>query len=161
VIELHLLRHADAGDPLAWTRPDEQRPLSGKGEKQADRLARFLAGTAFRPDALISSPKVRAEQTARPVGDALGVPVTIDERLTGPFGLAELEAVLRDAGDPIRPVLVGHDPDFSDTVEILLGSSGLTMKKGAMLRIDVERPLRPGGGSLVWLVTPDLLKPAR
>jgi phosphohistidine phosphatase SixA len=161
VIELYFLRHADAGDPLAWTRPDDERPLSGKGEKQAERLARFLAGTTFRPDAVITSPKVRAEGTARPVGDALGVPVTVDGRLAGPFGVAELEAILRDAGDPARPVLVGHDPDFSEAVEILTGSSGLTMKKGAMVRIDIERPLRPGGGSLVWLVTPELLKPAR
>jgi phosphohistidine phosphatase len=161
VIQLHLLRHADAGDPLAWAAPDEGRPLSAKGEKQADRLARFLAGTACRPDAVISSPKVRAVQTAQPVGERLGVPVTVDDRLAGPFGLAELEAVLRDAGDPVRPVLVGHDPDFSEAVELLTGSSGLTMRKGAMLRIDIERPLRPGGGSLAWLVTPDLLKPAR
>lgn len=159
--ELHFLRHADAGDPLAWTRPDEQRPLSGKGEKQADRLARFLVGTAFRPDAIITSPKVRAAQTAQPVGDRLGVPVTVDERLAGPFGLAELESILHDAGDPVRPVLVGHDPDFSEAVDLLTGSTGLTMKKGAMVRIDIERPLRPGGGRLAWLVTPDLLKPAR
>jgi len=161
VIELYFLRHADAGDPLAWTAPDEQRPLSGKGEKQADRLARFLAGTAFRPDAIITSPKVRAAQTAQPLGERLGVPVTADGRLAGPFGLAELEAILRDAGDPVRPVMVGHDPDFSEAVEVLTGSSALTMRKGAMVRIDIERPLRPGGGSLAWLITPELLRPAR
>ena len=161
MIEFHLLRHADAGDPLAWTGRDEDRPLSGKGEKQVDRLTRFLAGTACRPDAIITSPKVRAAQTAAPVGERLGVPVTVDERLAGPFGLAELEAILRDAGDPVRPVIVGHDPDFSETVELLTGTAGLTLKKGAMVRIDIERPLRPGGGSLAWLVTPELLKPAR
>ena len=57
-------------------------------------------------------------------------------------------------------MLVGHDPDFSDLVETLTASPALTMKKGAMLRIDVERPLEPGGGTLVWLVPPALLKPA-
>ena len=64
VIELHLLRHAHAGDPMAWDGPDERRPLSDKGEKQADRLGRFLAGVGFAADAVITSPKVRAAQTA-------------------------------------------------------------------------------------------------
>jgi phosphohistidine phosphatase len=62
--QLCFLRHADAGDPEAWTRPDAERPLSDKGKRQADRLARFLESTAFRPDAILSSPKIRAEQTA-------------------------------------------------------------------------------------------------
>ena len=114
VIELYLLRHADAGDPMAWQGPDAARPLSGKGERQADRLGRFLAGIGFTPDAIITSPKVRAAQTAEGVADHLGVPVTIDDRLAEGVDLAALEAVLRAAGDPARPVLVGHDPDFSD-----------------------------------------------
>ena len=37
-LELYLVRHADAGDPLAWTRPDEERPLSAKGHRQAERI---------------------------------------------------------------------------------------------------------------------------
>ena len=159
MIELYLLRHADAGDPMAWQGPDAARPLSGKGERQADRLGRFLSGIGFAPDSIITSPKVRAAQTAEGVAHHLGVPVTIDDRLAESVDLGTLEAVLRAAGDPARPVLVGHDPDFSDLAETLTASPALTMKKGAMLRIDVERPLEPGGGSLVWLVPPALLKP--
>jgi phosphohistidine phosphatase len=161
VIELHLLRHAHAGDPMAWDGPDERRPLSDKGEKQADRLGRFLAGVGFTTDAVITSPKVRAAQTADIVARHLSVPVVVDARLAGGLGLAALDAMLHDAGDPARPVLVGHDPDFTDLVEILTGSAAITMKKGAIIRLDVARPLEAGGGSLAWLVTPDLLKPAR
>jgi phosphohistidine phosphatase len=160
VIELYLVRHADAGDPMAWRGPDAARPLSDKGERQADRLGRFLSGIGFAPDAIITSPKLRASQTAEGVAHHLGVPVAIDDRLADGVDLAAIEDVLRDAGDPVRPVLVGHDPDFSDLVETLTASPALSMKKGAMLRIDVERPLEPGGGSLVWLVPPALLKPA-
>jgi len=156
--QLCFLRHADAGDPEAWTRPDAERPLSDKGNRQADRLARFLESTAFRPDAILTSPKVRAEQTARPVGEHLGVEITIESRLGSPFDLEALDAILRDAGDPERPILVGHDPDFSDAVAELTGSPNLAMKKGAFLRIDVDRPLRAGTGRLAWLVAPDLLK---
>jgi phosphohistidine phosphatase len=159
-VELYLLRHAHAGDPMSWDGPDERRPLSQKGEKQTDRLARFLAGTGFQPDAIITSPKLRAAQTAEIVGQRLGIPVGVDERLVGDLGVAALEAILRDAGDPVRPVLVGHDPDFSAVVAMLCGAGNVPMKKGAFARIDVDRPIAPGRGELRWLVPPDLLKPA-
>jgi phosphohistidine phosphatase len=161
VIELHLLRHAHAGDPGAWDGPDERRPLSDKGEKQADRLGRFLAGIGFQADAIITSPRLRAAQTATIVADRLGVPVGEDERLGGGVSIGVLEAILRDAGDPVRPVLVGHDPDFTELVAILCGASRVPMRKGALARIDVPRPLEPGGGTLRWLVPPDLLRPDR
>lgn len=161
MIELHFLRHAHAGDPEAWTGDDEARPLSDKGEKQADRLGSFLAGVGFKPDAIISSPKLRAAQTAAIVAGHLGVPYSTDDRLAGALDLATLETLLRDAGDPARPVVVGHDPDFSDLVAELTGAARLPMRKGALARIDIDRPLRAGGGTLHWLVPPDLLKPAR
>jgi len=160
MIELHLLRHADAGDPMAWKGSDAARPLSGKGEKQAERLGRFLKEVGFRPDAIITSPRVRAAGTAEVVARHLGVPVATDDRLAGAVDLAAVEAILRHAGNPSRPVLVGHDPDFSDLLEGLTGLSGLTMKKGAFVRIDTER-LEPASGTLRWLIPPDLLKPDR
>jgi phosphohistidine phosphatase len=161
VTQLFLLRHADAGDPLAWDGPDERRPLSDKGQKQAERLGRFLGAIGFRPDAIIASPKARAAQTAEVVAGYLGVSVSVDERLGDELGLAELERVLRDAGNPERAVIVGHDPDFTDLVGVLCGTDGVPMRKGALARIDVGRPLEPGGGTLRWLVPPDLLKPER
>jgi phosphohistidine phosphatase len=159
--ELYLLRHAHAGDPMAWTAPDETRPLSEKGEKQAERLGKFLAGVGFEPDAIITSPKVRAARTAEIVAGHLGKPVAIDERLAGGLDLPTVDAIIHDAGDPERVVIVGHDPDFSHLLGELLEAHVLFTKKGAMARIDVERPLRAGTGSLAWLVPPELLKPAR
>jgi phosphohistidine phosphatase len=158
--ELYLLRHADAGDPQAWTGNDADRPLSGKGEKQSGRLGRFLAGTAFRPDAVLTSPKLRAKKTAEIVAGHLGSSATVEDRLAGGLDAAAVDSILRDAGDPERPVLVGHDPDFTDLLQSLTGSS-VEMKKGALARIDIDRPLSDGAGRLAWLVPPDLLKPAR
>ena len=160
-MELYLLRHAHAGEPATWDGPDERRPLSDKGEKQSDRLGRFLAGIGFQSDAMITSPKLRAAQTAKLVANRLGLPVGEDERLGGELSLGTLEAILRDAGDPQRPVIVGHDPDFTELVAILCGAARVPMKKGALARIDLNRPLEPGGGTLRWLVPPDLLKPER
>ncbi len=161
MIELHFLRHAHAGDPEAWTGSDEARPLSEKGEKQAERLGAFLAGVGFKPDVIVTSPKLRAAQTAEIVAKHLGIQISFDDRLAGAFEVETLETLLRDAGDPVRPVVVGHDPDFSEVLAELSGAPQLPMPKGALARVDIERPLRAGGGTLHWLVPPDLLKPAR
>ena len=155
--ELYFLRHAHAGDPMAWDGPDEARPLSPKGERQADRLGLFLVSVRFRPDVFITSPKLRASQTADIVAARLGVSVEIDDRLAVAFDVDTLQAIVRDNGDPLRPVLVGHDPDFSAMVAELCGAPDIPMKKGALARIDIEQPFRPGSGTLRWLVPPDLL----
>lgn len=160
-VQLHLLRHAHAGDPFAWDGPDAARPLSTRGERQADRLGRFLAGLGFRTDAIITSPKIRAARTAEIVADYLGVPVGTDPRLADDVGLSALDAILHDAGDPASPILVGHDPDFSDLVQELCGGLGVPMRKGSFARIDTDRPFEPGRGTLRCLVPPDLLKPER
>ncbi len=156
-VRLHLVRHADAGDPSVWRGPDDERPLSGKGRHQAERLGRLLAAAGFAPDAVISSPKLRAAQTAELLAEALGSRVTIDERLASDAGIGEIERVLADAGDPIRPVLVGHDPDFTELLGLLCGTANVPMKKGALARIDLNRPLEPGSGTLRWLIPPDAL----
>jgi phosphohistidine phosphatase len=157
LLQLFFLRHADAGDPERWAGDDASRPLSAKGELQSERLGSFLAEVGFRPDAIISSPKVRAQRTAEIVGEAIGVGVRLDARLGGGFDGATVDAILADAGSPQRPVLVGHDPDFSQILGWLANADGLTMKKGAFARVDVRGPVADGRGALRWLVPPDLL----
>jgi phosphohistidine phosphatase len=156
-LQLFFLRHADAGDPEKWAGDDASRPLSAKGELQAERLGSFLAEIGFRPEAIITSPKIRAERTAEIVGDAIGVGIRRDARLAGGFDGATVDAILADAGKPQRPILVGHDPDFSQILGWLANADGLTMKKGAFARVDVRGPVADGRGALRWLVPPDLL----
>lgn len=159
--ELAFLRHAHAGDPLAWQGRDADRPLSDKGERQAERLGTFLAGVRYSPDVFITSPKVRAARTAELVAGHLGTRIVIDDRLGEALDLEILERVLVDAGNPARPVIVGHDPDFSELLAVVSGTADLPMRKGAFALVDVERPLAAGAGTLRWLVPPDLLKPER
>ena len=156
MIELHLLRHADAGDPAAWEGPDEERPLSEKGRRQAERLARHLAGIGYPVDAVVSSPKLRATQTAKPLANAIGLKVIVEPRLAGALGPTELSAILADAGGPSRPVLVGHDPDFSALLSLLTGVRA-EMRKGAIARLDIEGPIEPGSAKLAYLLPPRLL----
>ena len=156
-VEIHLLRHAHAGDSEAWDGPDEARPLTPKGRVQSERMGTFLRAIGFQPDVVLSSPKVRALQTAEIVAAELGLKVTVDDRLAEGFGPADLSALLAER--PVRrPLLVGHDPDFTSLVTLLCGTACVEMKKGALARVDVRLPLQPGGGMLRWLVPPELLR---
>jgi phosphohistidine phosphatase len=156
-ISLHLLRHSDAGDPETWQGDDASRPLSEKGVRQAESLGRHLARVEFETDAILSSPKLRALQTAEIVGRALGVKPTIDERLADSVDPRRVEVLLDDAGRPSRPVIVGHDPDFSELLAELTGARRVSMKKGAIARVDLRDGVRSGSGTLRWLLPPELV----
>jgi phosphohistidine phosphatase len=142
---------------MKWNGPDDTRPLSEKGRLQAERLGLWLADAAFDPDAIAASPKLRALDTARLVATPLGMPVRVVDALGGPLDIDSLDALLDSLGNPSRPLLVGHDPDFSELAAALVGVAELPMRKGALIRIDLTRPLEPGSGTVRWLVPPELL----
>jgi phosphohistidine phosphatase len=152
--QLYLLRHADAGDPGAWRGDDAVRPLSGKGRRQAQRLGSLLAALGFEPDAILTSPKLRAAETAELVAAALGKKVEVDDRLGAGFGPESLAAIVAGVDGARRIVLVGHDPDFSDVLSRLVGAE-IAMKKGALARVDLTGGIGPGSGVLRWLLPPD------
>jgi phosphohistidine phosphatase len=153
---IHLVRHAHAGDPLKWEGPDAMRPLSRKGRRQAAALGALLGAAGVHPDRLVTSPKVRARETADIIGAALGVAPVLDDRLTDDCDLRELEDIVTHTG--AREVMVvGHDPYLSELFSVLVGGDRLAMPKGAIATIDVERPLRPGTGSLCWFVPPSIV----
>jgi phosphohistidine phosphatase SixA len=154
---LFLLRHAHAGDRDQWSGSDDERPLSSKGREQAARMADYVSALPSRPDAVISSPKVRAFDTAVPVAERLGVPVRVDERLGSFLSPTVVDAILADAGDPRRPVLVGHDPDFSELLGELTGLAAPGMRKGALAEIAIGRPVGAGTGRLRLLLAPDAI----
>jgi phosphohistidine phosphatase len=132
-----LLRHGDAEDGS----PDEKRKLTPKGEKQARAAGAALSALGVEPAACLSSPRVRAADTARLACERLGAEVELDETLSGgPFDPEELAAG-RD-GDVI---LVGHEPDFSQAVERLTGAR-VKLKKGGVAAV--------GDGQLHLLLRP-------
>jgi phosphohistidine phosphatase len=116
-----LLRHAEAVDGS----PDSERRLTEAGEEQAQKVGAALAAMGMKVDACVSSPKVRAADTARIVCEQLdGVELQLDDRLAGgPFNPHELVA---DFGEDV--LLVGHDPDFSAAVHRMTGAQ-VRMKK--------------------------------
>jgi len=155
-VRVHLLRHAHAGDPFGWDGDDALRPLTNKGRKQSDRLGRFLDAYGIRPDVIISSPKVRALQTAEIVGGTLGMTWRVDERLAEDFGSRELFALIEESGAR-EPMLVGHDPDLSMLLAYLVDTAGISMKKGSLATFDVEVGVGDHAGALRWLLPPELL----
>ncbi len=154
---LYLLRHAHAGDPERWSGDDALRPLSDKGRRQAERVGHLLAGADEAPDLVVTSPMVRAHETAEIVATALGAPVMVDRRLVGPLYAEEVQDILLAAGPAARPCIVGHDPDFSSLLGELIGVSVVPMRKATIARVDFDGGLRSGRGTLRFLVPPELL----
>ncbi len=160
MIALHLLRHAHAGDPARWDGDDASRPLSEKGRRQAKDLGGLLAVIDEPPDLFITSPRVRAVETAEVVVKALRnrVTIVVDERLAGALDPALLNEILLAAGPAYRPCVVGHDPDFSGLLGELIGTDPIPMRKGALARIDFAGgEIVPGVGTLRFLLPPEVV----
>jgi phosphohistidine phosphatase len=133
---LWLLRHAEAEDGL----PDDERPLTERGAMQADAAGRALAVLGVDVDACLSSPKLRAVQTAERACEPLGLQVVIEPALSGePFDVRELTAGLGNV------LLIGHDPSFSLLLHDLTGCQA-RMKKGGLAGVSK--------GELVTLMRP-------
>jgi phosphohistidine phosphatase len=121
-----LLRHADAEQGT----PDDERRLTPKGEKQARAAGAALVKLGVKPDVCLTSPKVRAVQTAKLACETLGVEVRLESRLAG--GSFDPEALAAGHGDVL---LVGHEPDFSAAIEDLTGGR-VDMKKSGLAGVE-------------------------
>lgn len=125
---LWLLRHAEAED--AHGRPDAERPLTERGRGQARVAGAALAALGVPLEACLSSPRVRARDTAALACEALGLEVQIAQGLDG--GRFDPERVAAGFGEHV--LLVGHNPDMVQAVHDLTGAR-VRMKKGALAGI--------------------------
>ncbi len=113
---VYLCRHAQA----APGEPDELRPLTPEGEAQAVRLGAWLASASPAPTVIVSSPLLRARQTASHVARAAGAELRVDARLAPGAGVAELRAVVEEFDG--QAATIGHQPDCSEIAIALTGS---------------------------------------
>ncbi len=139
-MQLLLIRHAtaeDHGHPAG----DSSRALVEKGQKQARRVANFLCEQDLIPDVLLTSPVLRAKETAEILAEGGSPKPTIEPWLS--CGMRPEEAVreLRAYREIDRVAIVGHEPDFSILVEFLIGANPGTIKvkKTSVLGIDMGR----------------------
>lgn len=156
-MELLVMRHADAVD---GTGSDFDRALSAKGRKQAAKMGDWLRGIGAAPGLVISSPLVRARQTADVVSGCFdgALSVRVDERLSCGMGVDDAAGVVSEFGDLAGVLLlVGHAPDLGILVSHLIGASegGVEMRKAAVACLDMVR-FGHSGSILRWLITPKL-----
>jgi phosphohistidine phosphatase len=155
-MRLYFLRHGLA-DRNQWDGPDFERPLTREGKNRIAQSADLMDELELGLDLIITSPLKRALQTAQIVAHRLDVEdrFLIDERLSPGFGVTELREILTEHPNAISIMLVGHEPDFSDTIGELTGAL-VMVKKGSLVRVDVLDP-QSLEGELVWLIPPKVL----
>ncbi|HVE16956.1 MAG TPA: histidine phosphatase family protein [Chthoniobacterales bacterium] len=149
---LYFLRHAEAEDEVT---SDFERRLTPKGLDQADKVGRFCVRNGLIPDVILSSPVVRAEQTAHGVSKRLDDRKVIIERwiacgMAPETCLSSLQAYAKFE----HVMLVGHEPDFSFAIAACLGLSDpshLNVRKASLTAISLPL-LRAGAGRLEFTV---------
>jgi phosphohistidine phosphatase len=153
MIRVYFLRHGIAQPSDVVKLPDEERALTELGVQRTRQIAKLLSNSGVEPSHLLTSPLVRARQTADIIGQELEVAVHVRDEIGPGFNLPALDALLTDLPDDAEVMVVGHEPDFSSTISALIGGGSVIMKKGGLARVDVvsRHPLR---GTLVWLIAP-------
>ena len=133
--QLWLLRHGDAEPHGA--RQDADRRLTAKGEKQARVAGEAMAKLGLEFAAVYTSPRVRARDTARLAAKPLKADPMVHQPLTAGFDAEDARALLAAQGDDARVLVVGHEPDFSQTVHDLTGGR-IDLKKGGLAAVRLE-----------------------
>ena len=159
-MQLLVIRHGIAVERGTPGIPDEDRPLTPEGEEKFAEAAKGLAALVERPDALLTSPLLRAKQTAALAAAAWGKIDPVETPALAGGSFEEQAAVLdRYRGDATVAV-VGHEPHLSALLARLLGSrhdDRVAFRKGGAALVDVPGRLA-GGGQLVWFLSPKVLR---
>lgn len=155
---VYFVRHGIAEEADAWQGSDAERPLTTKGRAKMVDAGKRLADLEIKPDAIVTSPLVRARQTAEIVAKALRASgaLTEDERLAGGFNRHGLAGILKDYVSAKSVMLVGHEPAMSAVIGHAIGDGRVEMKKGAVACVEFSDPASPRG-ELLWLAPPKIL----
>lgn len=162
-MDLYLVRHAIAAERGDGAFPnDDERPLTTEGIHKFRLAARGLSELGMKPGRIVSSPLLRAKQTAEILRDAVAkdVSITISPALTPHAEYGALIKAIAPYGDE-EVAVVGHEPHLSGLASYLLvggDSAVLEFKKGAVARLKFPERPAPGAGSLEWLIQPGALR---
>ena len=148
------LRHAAAVEADIFPGHDMQRPLTARGRKEAARMGDYLRALKLKPEVILTSPAVRAIETAR---YAFGRDrADIDSRLAPGATVTTFRRIIREYRSREVLLLVGHEPDFSSAIGALIGSNAVAIKlsKGACACLKRDDD---GRFELRWLIGPGQL----
>jgi phosphohistidine phosphatase len=156
-MDLLILRHGRAEDRSEGV-PDESRSLTKKGIRDIRRVARWMTASGVVPDRIVSSPLLRAKETAEIVAGRTGFPGEIafwDELRPG-AGVAGVVSRLGELEGASLPLLAGHEPLLSSLVGVLIGAgegARIVLDKGGVARIGNLIPEPVWHGDLLCLLT--------
>jgi phosphohistidine phosphatase len=158
-MHLYLIRHAAAASlDEAGVEGDAERPLTEAGRKQCPRVAQALRRLGVKLEYLLTSPLLRAKQTAEGIVGAWGEgapAVTLCEELApGNKKRKLVREVLALGAESVA--LVGHNPDLSELVGWLIGDKGVSidLAKAGVACIEFQGSPGKGSGTLAWMVNP-------
>jgi phosphohistidine phosphatase len=155
-MDLYIMRHAIAEEG-SRTGKDCDRVLTPEGVERTQQSALALKKLEVDFDLILTSPFVRTTKTAQIIAEGLGCkkPEEFPPLASGQSSVQLLEGLLRLKGQPRSLLLVGHEPDLSRLISILLSGTdeiGITMKKGALCKLECMK-IAPGYARLLWLMT--------
>jgi phosphohistidine phosphatase len=164
MMKVYFLRHGVAVDRLVWHGEDTERPLLGLGHKRTKQVALAARRWKLSFERVLTSPALRAQQTAEVFMQHFctgkrkhaRTRIEVDARLSHGFNLDRLRMVL-GAKKQASVLLVGHEPDFSQTISELIGGASVVLKKSGLVRVDLEAAPSTRG-KLIWLIGPRLAR---
>ena len=146
--QLWFLRHGEAEPHDA--RPDVDRRLTARGEEQSRAAGRALQALGIAFQLVLTSPRIRALDTARLACQQLGSDFVVDDALSSEFSLDDAVALAAAAGEDSRALFVGHDPDLTQVLFDLTGARA-DFKKGGVAGVRMRGSRR---GELIVLLRP-------
>lgn len=158
-LQVYLLRHGIAEEAKAGM-ADRDRALVAEGRKKLRPVLEAAKSAGAAPELIVTSPYLRARQTAEIARQILGGELVESNSLIPSSQPEAVWTEMRAHYDAAQMMLVGHEPLFSRLMAYLLGTPELDVdfKKGAVARIDFDGGLgvQPRGG-LRWFVTSRLV----
>lgn len=160
------MRHGDAKwpDDNPEGRPDDERPLSDLGRQEVATMATFMERAGVKPDLILSSPLVRARQTAEIVHEHFDSSATLQtaaDLAPGGSPAGVLAQILRQ-GRPAETVLTGHMPGVGMLAGYLAWNqrdAAIIFRTAGVCRIDLpDSNPAPGYGDLLWLLMPRMVE---
>jgi phosphohistidine phosphatase len=158
-MDLYILRHGIA-EPRGGSKPDPERALTDDGRRKLRLVLERARAAKVAPSLILSSPYVRAMQTAEIAAGVLKYrgEIVQTKALLPNARVERLWAEIRSHGDERAILVAGHEPHLSRAVAYLLGvpELRLNLKKGALVHIAFESPDEQPHGVLSWILTPKL-----